>query len=162
MNITGTLINYYFHCHRQVWLFAKKVVMEQNEDAVRSGRFISENTYERERHELRIGDMVLDFYDRKTHTVNEVKRSSKMKELHIVQVQFYIYKLELLGINGVKGRIRYPSEKITIEVPYGAEEKEIIIKAIKGIEDILALPAPPPVIVKPFCPKCAYFDLCYS
>ena len=35
--ITGTLINYYFHCKTQLWLFANKINLEDNSEEVRAG-----------------------------------------------------------------------------------------------------------------------------
>lgn len=162
MNITGTLINYYFHCTRQVWLFANKVVMEQNEDTVLSGKNLTNRAYEREKHEIRLEHNVLDFYDRKTHTINEIKRSSKMSELHIRQVQFYMYQLENMGVNDIKGKIRYPTEKLVIDAVWNDDERAKIVTAIDNIKKILNESIPPPVIDKPYCKNCAYFDLCYS
>jgi len=74
MSITGTYINYYFHCRRHLWLFAHSINMEQNSDAVTLGKFISETTYKREEHEIQIDDIVLDFYDDKTKIIHEVKK----------------------------------------------------------------------------------------
>ena len=34
MEITGTLINYYLVCHRELWLFANGINMEQESDLV--------------------------------------------------------------------------------------------------------------------------------
>ncbi|HAB54702.1 MAG TPA: CRISPR-associated protein Cas4, partial [Ignavibacteriales bacterium] len=80
--MTGTQIAYYFLCQRKLWLFLRNIDMEQNSDTVALGKFISESTYEREKHEIHISDdedeIVLDFYDDKTKTIHEVKKSDKM------------------------------------------------------------------------------------
>ena len=49
--MTGTQINYYFICQRKLWLFAKRIDMEQNSEIVAVGKFISESTYKRENHD---------------------------------------------------------------------------------------------------------------
>lgn len=96
--MTGTQINYYFLCHRKLWLFTNKIDMEQNSDLVASGRFISESTYKRESHEIDIStdtdNIVLDFYDTKKKLIHEVKKSDKMEDVHIWQVKYYISILE--------------------------------------------------------------------
>ena len=64
----GTFINYYFHCYRQLWLFAHNITMEHSSEDVYIGKIISETTYERKLHEIHINDFeneaVLDFFDR--------------------------------------------------------------------------------------------------
>ncbi|HED06895.1 MAG TPA: Dna2/Cas4 domain-containing protein, partial [Ignavibacteria bacterium] len=102
--MTGTQIAYYFLCERKLWLFTHKIAMEQNSDVVAMGKFISDTTYERKKHEIRIGNIVLDNYDSKTNTIHEVKKSDKMEDTHIWQVKFYISILKEKGIEGVKGK----------------------------------------------------------
>jgi len=165
MSLTGTHINYYFHCHRHLWLFANSINMEQTSDTVAMGKFISETTYDREKHEIRItddeDDIVLDFYDDKTKTIHEVKKSDKMEETHIWQVKFYISVLEKKGVSGVTGEIDYPKlrQKIKVELTDNDREELILIK--NKIKTILELELPPEVINKPFCKNCSYYELCY-
>ena len=52
MNISGTHINYFFHCKRQVWYFSHNIMMEHVSDTVRMGKLIHETSYEREKKEL--------------------------------------------------------------------------------------------------------------
>jgi len=52
--MTGTKISYYFICHRKLWLFSPNIDMEQNRDIVTLGKFISDSTYPREKHEIHI------------------------------------------------------------------------------------------------------------
>ncbi|MGL5750508.1 MAG: Dna2/Cas4 domain-containing protein, partial [Paraclostridium sp.] len=42
MKITGTLINYYFHCKRQCWLLGNRINLEDNSEDVRIGRVLHE------------------------------------------------------------------------------------------------------------------------
>lgn len=42
MKLTGTIINYYFHCKRQCWLFAHRINLEDNSEDVRIGRIMHE------------------------------------------------------------------------------------------------------------------------
>ncbi|MBU1299705.1 MAG: CRISPR-associated protein Cas4, partial [Bacteroidetes bacterium] len=80
--MTGTQINYYFLCHRKLWLFSNQIDMEQTSDTVAMGKWISESTYKREEHEIKIStdedNIVLDFYDGKNKIIHEVKKSDKM------------------------------------------------------------------------------------
>lgn len=139
--------------------------MEQTSDTVAMGKFISESTYEREKHELHITDdedeVVLDFYDAKTKTIHEVKKSDKMEETHIWQVKFYISVLEKMGIENVVGQIDYPKLRQKMKVELTENDKEELHKIRKEIESIVQNEMPPDVINKPFCKQCSYYDLCY-
>ena len=158
--MTGTQISYYFLCTRKLWFFCNSINMEYNSEDVAMGRFISETTYEREKHEIQIDDIVLDFYDAKTKTIHEVKKSNKMEETHIWQVKYYISVLESKGIEGVKGRIDYPKLRETLEVELSDKDRTKIIEIKEDITRIITGNIPKE-INKPFCKKCAYYDLCY-
>ncbi|MDR3611559.1 MAG: CRISPR-associated protein Cas4 [Ignavibacteriaceae bacterium] len=159
--MTGTQINYYFLCHRKLWLFTNKIDMEQNSDVVSMGKFISESTYKREDHEIKIDDIVLDFYDGKTKIIHEVKKSDKMEELHLWQVKYYISVLEEKGIDGVTGEIDYPKLRQKIKVELTPNDKTELSRIKDDIQKIINLNTPPDIINKPFCKSCSYYDLCY-
>lgn len=163
--MTGTHISYFFHCKRHLWFFTKSINMEQNSDTVAMGKFISESTYEREKHEIHIVDeddeIVLDFYDDKTKTIHEVKKSNKMEDTHIWQVKFYISVLEKKGVEGVKGEIDYPKMREKVKVELTDKDRMELEKIRRDIKNITELNSPPEVINKPFCKQCAYYDLCY-
>lgn len=163
--MTGTQIHYYFLCKRKLWLFTHRIDMEHNSDVVTIGKIISENSYQREEHELSIssddGTIVLDFYDSKNKIIHEVKKSDKMEITHIWQVKYYIYILEQKGIEGVSGEIDYPKLKQKITVNLQEEDRQELKKIGNEIDTILKLPIPPETINKPFCKQCAYYDLCY-
>jgi CRISPR-associated exonuclease Cas4 len=159
--MTGTQINYYFLCHRKLWLFTNKIDMEQNSDVVSLGKFISESTYKREDHEIKIDDIVLDFYDGKTKTIHEVKKSDKMEDLHIWQVKYYIYVLEEKGIDGITGEIDYPKLRQKIKVELSPDDRKELSRIKDDIKRIINQHNPTEVINKPFCKNCSYYDLCY-
>lgn len=166
MFITGTHINYFFHCHRHLWLFAHSINMEQTSDTVAMGKFISESTYERQKHEIHIADdeddIVIDFYDGKNKIIHEVKKSDKMEETHIWQVKFYISVLEKNGIEGVTGEIDYPKLRQKISVQLSDNDRKKLAEIRNEIKNIIQQKIPPEVINRPFCKKCSYYELCYS
>ncbi len=159
--MTGTQIAYYFLCERKLWLFTHKIDMEHNSNVVAMGKFISESTYERKKHEIAIDDIVLDNYDHKTETIHEVKKSDKMEETHIWQLKYYLSVLKNKGIDGVKGKIDYPKLRQTVDVELTEKDEEELSKIKCKIKNILEKEKPPEVINKPFCKKCSYYDLCY-
>ncbi|MGD8781950.1 MAG: Dna2/Cas4 domain-containing protein [Ignavibacteria bacterium] len=85
--MTGTQIAYYFLCKRKLWLFTHNIEQEQFSDTVAMGKFISESTYERKKHEIQISDgddyIVLDYFDTKEKVIHEIKKSDKMEASHI-------------------------------------------------------------------------------
>ncbi len=139
--------------------------MEHNHENVALGKFISESTYQRKQHEIHIADeendAVLDFYDPKTKTIHEVKKSNKMEETHIWQVKFYISILELKGIQNVTGEIDYPKLRQKVKVELTDYDRQELKQIQKEITEIIESGKPPVVINKPFCKQCAYYDLCY-
>lgn len=165
MKITGTHINYYFHCKRHLWLFVNYVHMEHTNELVALGKFISDTTYKKEKHEIQIEDdiydIVIDYYDDKNKIIHEIKKSNKLEITHIWQVKFYIYVLEKNGIENVKGVINYPKLKKRINVELMGEDRIKIEEIKKEVLSIVAQKNPPPIIKKPFCKKCAYYEICY-
>lgn len=159
--MTGTQIAYYFICKRKLWLFSNQIDMEQNDENVSLGKFISENTYERKKHEIKIDNIVLDFFDRKTKIIHEIKKSAKMEEAHLWQVKYYISVLESKGIDGVTGKIDYPKLRQTIKVELTDKDRLQLVQIEKEITGIMQSEKPSEVINKSFCKNCAYYDLCY-
>ena len=77
MQITGTHINYYFICHRKLWLFANGIQMEQTSDLVFEGKLIHETSYPQRSakyEEVQIGGIKVDFYDTKNKVIHEIKK----------------------------------------------------------------------------------------
>ena len=135
--------------------------MEFNSDTVAVGRFISENSYKREKHEIRIDSISLDYFDPEKKEIHEIKKTDKMEVLHLRQVQYYIFVLESKNIEGVTGVIDYPRLKKRLRVKLNDEIREQFKEIIPEIERIINLEKPPEVIRKKFCRRCSYFELCY-
>ena len=65
---TGTQVNYYFICHRKLWLFSHNMGMERESEEVAMGKFLQQKSYER------------------------------MEKAHVYQLLYYIYYLKKKGI----------------------------------------------------------------
>lgn len=164
MLITGTHFNYYQVCKRKLWLFANGVNMEDTSDLVYQGKVIHETTYLQRSDkykEVEINGIKLDFYDSKNNVIHEIKKSRKEHESHLLQLKYYIYKLEEAGVEDVTGVLEYPKEHITEEVLLADFEREKLNQVEKDIPDIVKGECPPR-INKTKCKKCSYFDFCYS
>ena len=61
MKITGTIINYYFHCKRQCYLFANRINLEDNSEDVRTGKVLHEiKAKDGKNAEIKYENMVID------------------------------------------------------------------------------------------------------
>lgn len=159
--VTGTEFNYYYICHRKLWLFSHGIQMEQESDNVLLGKLIDENSYPRQKKEILIDGIIkIDFMDE--DAVHEVKKSDKMEDAHIGQVLYYIYCLRQKGVDIRKGVINYPKQKRTTEVEITSEKEQEIEKVIKEVKMIEAMDTPPDILNSRICKKCGYEDFCYA
>lgn len=165
MRVTGTHMNYFFICHRKLWLFSHSIKMEQNSELVDAGRLIHETSH-RERSEqyseIQIGPIKIDFFDQKNKIIYEMKKSSKLEKAHVWQLKYYIYVFKCAGIEGVRGVLEYPKLRKREEVDLSAADEGELEYAIAGIERIISSGECPERLNKKFCKKCSYFDLCWS
>jgi CRISPR-associated exonuclease Cas4 len=181
MTITGTHVAYYHVCQRKLWLFANSIQMEHNSDIVYEGKFIGETTYagraeKNTQVELSVplpflddpegqawsGAAKIDFYNAKTKTVHETKKSDKMEQAHIAQVQFYLYLLQRSGVEGAQGIIEYPKLRERTQVTLTSAHVLVVEQWVADIQRIIATPTCPNPIHKPVCKKCAYYEYCYA
>jgi CRISPR-associated exonuclease Cas4 len=165
MEITGTHIHYYFNCHRQLWLFANGINMEQTSDTVYEGKVIHETSYSQRSErfkEVEIGSVKIDYFDQKNKIIHEIKKSSKLVESHRWQVKYYIYVFEKAGIEGVTGILEYPKERKTEEVLLSEPDRAVIEELLTKIDNLIHQEQCPPFLNQPKCKNCSYFDFCYS
>jgi CRISPR-associated exonuclease Cas4 len=75
--VTATHINYFFICHRKLWLFANGINMEHTSERVAEGKLIGQTSYPQRAEkytEIEIGGSKIDFYDAKNKVIHEVKK----------------------------------------------------------------------------------------
>lgn len=165
MIITGTHMAYLHLCHRKLWLFANGINMEHTSDTVAEGKLIGETSYADRATkftEIEIGGIKIDFYDAKNKVVHEVKKSSKMEQAHIAQVQYYLYKLAQKGIEGATGVIEYPRLKQRETVgALTTSDITMIEQWEENARSIIGSSLCPGVIKAKICKQCSYFDFCY-
>ncbi len=174
MTITATHVAYLHVCRRKLWLFANSIWMEHSSDTVYEGKLIGESTY-RERAakntqvELSLalredctGAAKIDYYDARSKTVHETKKSDKMEQAHIAQVQYYLYLLQRSGVEGAQGIIEYPKLRERTPVTLTPADVPTVEQWITDIQRIVSAPTCPDPIHKPVCKKCAYYEYCYA
>lgn len=165
MDVTGTLIAYYFYCHRRMWLHANGIRFEDTSEDVEMGVLIEETTYNHRPHkyeQISFGPIKIDFYDAKNKIIHETKKSSKFHETHIWQLKYYIYMLEQSGVSNVTGILEYPEERATEKVELNEEDRKRLREVIDLINKLLSLDDCPPRINSLKCKNCSYFDFCWS
>lgn len=161
-NISGTHINYFFHCKRQLWYYSHNLDMEHTSDLVSIGKFIHNTTYIEKRKEIELENIKLDFFDTKNKILHEVKKSTSYEEAHKWQLLYYLFILKKKGVKCIKGELNYPKQKKIIEIILTNELEEKIKEIINEIEYIINLNLPPKIEISfNICKKCSYFELCY-
>ncbi len=164
MQITGTLINYFYVCKRELWLFANGINMEHTSDLVYEGKLIHEESYPQrsERYEeIEIDGIKVDYYDAKRKVIHEIKKSDKVDQAHEWQLKYYLHVFERNGIEGVSGILEYPKLRKTSEVFLSDVDRETIKEMEQKIKEVIESKACPPLEKKGICRKCSYYDFCY-
>lgn len=158
---TGTEVGYYFICRKKLWWFAHGVHMEQENDRVKMGKLVHQESYSRRRKELDIdGKIVLDW--REDGCVHEVKLTDKMEDAHEMQLVYYLYYLKLKGVDDLRGQIDYPKIRDTKTVYLDQHNQQKLEQALKDMERIVAAEGPPEVEFMKICRSCSYAELCWG
>lgn len=161
LKISGIKINYYYICTRKLWFFDKKIAMENTSEKILLGSLLHEDSYKREKLKDIFIDNTISIDILNNDYIIEVKSSNKMKDADKMQILYYIYYLKKRFNVNMKGLIKYPKLKKVESINLTIEDEKEIEKALTNIEKILKQDKPPPIIKKPYCNKCAYYELCY-
>jgi len=165
MTITGTQFNYFFICHRKLWLFSNGIQMEHTSELVYEGKLVHEYSYPQRSEkyqEIEIGGIKIDYYDPKNKIIHEVKKSDKIEIAHEWQLKYYMYVLEQHGVKGVKGVLEYPTLRETDTHYLSNRDREEIVEILSKIETIVMDENCPSKLEMGRCKNCSYFDFCWS
>lgn len=164
MKITGTIINYYFHCKRQCYLFANKVNLEDNSEDVRIGKVLHEiRAKDNKNSEIKYENIVLDKVT--SRYVEEYKKSDADSEAAKMQLLFYLKQLQDKGITK-EGKLIYDEKnnregKKSEIIKLDDENTKKLDNCVKEIENLLKQERVPDIERDRKCKKCAYYDYCY-
>lgn len=159
-DIGGVHIKYYYHCRRQVWLYARGIRPEHLNAAVQLGEAVHDVSYPRAS-SVDLGAAQLDFVDGR-HWVHEVKSSSKLSEADRAQVIHYCYRLHQVGVPAEGGILHYPKTRRTTKIRY---DDEAAARAITDIAAVLAVidgDQSPPRQTRTACRGCGFLEYCWS
>ena len=164
MKITGTIVNYYFHCKRQCYLFANRINLEDNSEDVRIGRVLHEiKLKDGKNTEVKYENMVLDKISSKY--IEEYKKSDSDTEAARMQLLFYLKNLKEKGIIK-EGKLVYEEKnkkttRKTEIIKLDEQNLEKLNKCIEKIEELINREEVPKVEKDKKCKRCAYYDYCY-
>lgn len=162
INVTGTMVWYYFVCKREVWLISHGIESDQDDDNIIIGRAIHEESYKRDVKEITLPNSRIDAIEYKNGAtvVIEIKKSSKTKNAAEMQLLYYMFQIYKPGLK-IKGEIRIPKEKKIIEVELTEEHIKELEETITEIKNIITDDMPKP-IKNSHCKNCAYSEFCWS
>ena len=161
MRITGVMISYYFICRTKLWLFAHNITLERENENVRIGREVHEVSYRREKKEVELPGMKMDFIRKgDVLEIHEVKKSRKMMAADRYQVIYYLSELRKRGVEA-RAVINYPMIRETLHMNPTEDDFQRIEEIKREIKEIVSGPFPEPER-KRICPKCAYYEFCFG
>lgn len=163
MKITGTIINYYFHCKRQCWLHASRINLEDNSEDVRIGKVLHElNSEGKKNTEISIDNVKIDKIT--DEYLIEMKKSDADTVATKWQTLLYLKTLKDKGVER-KGKIEFieknKQNKKTIILELTEEEEKQLEKVLEEIKTFLETDKPPLPEFKIKCKKCAYYEYCF-
>lgn len=163
MKLTGTLINYYFHCKRQCWLLGNRINLEDNSEDVRIGRVLHEIRADGcKNRELAIENVKIDKLT-KDYLV-EIKKSDSDIKATKWQVLLYLKILKEKGLDR-KGKIEFIEKNKTDKKIVFIDLNEENEKELKNIEskifNLINNDITPSPDLKKGCKKCAYYEYCF-
>jgi len=164
-NLPPSIFNAYNICKRQAWLMIRQLNADQDNTFLNIGKLIDKTSFKREKKRVYIADISaqIDMITKKNGTlfVAEIKKSSKTLKSGEFQLKYYLYLLKLKGIN-IKGLIKIPREKKSIEIELNNEDIDKISKIIKEANSILNKEIPPEIKKIKLCKTCAHYEFCWS
>lgn len=162
MRVNGTLMNYYFHCKRQCYLFGNRLNLEDNSEEVRIGKAIHEERDEKDNTEISIENIKLDKLT--AEYLTEVKKSDADIEAAKWQLTYYLKVLKDKGIMR-KGKLEFAEKnkggKKTVIIELTEDVELELEKYVQEIDKLLVGDDIPKVLGKQRCKKCAYYEYCY-
>ena len=138
------------------------IVPDQKNDNVAVGRYIGENSYQREKKEIAVGGSKIDviYMDDGQMVIGEVKKTSKYRQSAKMQLALYLSELKERGIEA-RGELRFPKEKIREDVVLNEALEQELEEAKREILRIIYLDMPPLPQKVSYCKKCAYAEYCW-
>jgi len=164
INLTGSAFYNYVICPRKAWLMQYQVDPEREHDLLAQGRLNNTEHYQRADKELPLlPGIKVDQVRREGGelVIGEVKKSSSGLEASVLQLSFYLHRLEEAGVTA-RGEVLIPKERKKIPVILDEATRARLSEATKEVTELLLDLRPPKAKWIKFCPNCAYAEFCWS
>lgn len=163
LNLTGSAFYNYVICPRKAWLMQYQVDPEREHDLLAQGRLNNVEHYQRADKELPLPGIKVDQVRREGGelVIGEVKKSSSGLEASILQLSFYLHRLEEAGVRA-RGEVLIPKERKKVPVVLDEATRARLSEATEEITQLLLTTRPPKAEWIKFCPNCAYAEFCWS
>jgi len=160
MKVTGVMVQYYVACKRELWFFANQINMNYDNEDIQLGRLLHEKTFSREKKSINLGEISIDFMNKKNLTIFEIKKSSSLEEPVRYQLYYYLWYIRKFTGKNVKGVLVYPTEKKREELHLTPELESEIEKIVESIKNVVKMKYPPKPVSKRYCRRCSYYEFC--
>jgi len=160
--ITGVMVQYYKSCKRELWFFAHNINLNYEDENIKIGKQIQNDSYSRKKKEINLGPVNIDVTIEKDGKIciYEVKKSSKLVEPAKYQLYYYLWFLKKRDVDA-NGYLTYPSEKKKEEVKLSEDIINELEMIVEGIKNIISKDSPPSPEEKPYCENCSYYEFCW-
>jgi len=161
--LTGSVYYNYVICPRKAWLMQYQIDPEHEHDLLDQGRLNQKEHYQRQEQELELPGIKVDrvWRDGDELVLGEVKKSSSGLEASVMQLAYYLSRLEQEEV-AARGEVLIPKERKRIAVTLDEEMRGRLERATEEITALLEHPKPPLAKWLKFCPNCAYSEFCWS
>lgn len=143
---------------------SRDITPDEDDPLLDLGRAVHETSYaETRRREITLEGMKIDMIRNKESgkVICEVKSSSRHIRASTMQLLYYLYRMEEMGIDA-SGEIVVPKEKKRITVKLDDTNREELMMQLRKIKQIVAMNKPPKAEFITFCRRCAYRYFCWS
>ena len=163
VHFTGSVFYNYVICPRKAWLMQYQIDPEREHDLLDQGRLNNEEHYRRADKELELPGIKVDQIRREGDelVLGEVKKSSSGLEASVMQLAYYLSRLEEAEVNA-RGEVLIPKERRKISVTLDEGTRMRLSEATAEIRELLLHEKPPEAKWIKFCPNCAYAEFCWS
>lgn len=157
------MINYFFHCRRQCWLFSNKLNMEDNSERVRIGKILHEIEEKKARKsEIAIESIKVDKITEQF--LIEFKKSDADIDAAKWQLLYYLKILKNKGIKRA-GKLTFAEKNKqaskVLEFDLTPDLEKELDHVLIQIEECVTRDTPEQPLYDKKCKKCAYYDYCY-
>lgn len=158
--ITGTLVNYYFTCKREAWLYSRHIYADQNDENILIGKALAD-IKEKNLHKFAYSNLKFDKISKENghYLITEYKKTLKNPNAAKMQLLFYMYILKMnLKLKKVQGKVI--SGKKVIFIDDLSDEFLKMDEYLDEITSFINLENVPKFVETKLCAKCAYFSYC--